>query len=181
MKAIICVTAIMLSSLSASYGQINIVKTERITGTETQQSSQLNAVYEIYFSLKNALVKTDGAAASSSAASMLTAIDAVDMTKLSSAEHTMWMATEKKLKFDAQHIKENKDAEHQREHFMALSKNIYELIKISKPAETVYYQFCPMANEGKGAYWLSKENGIKNPYYGSQMLSCGKTVETITQ
>ena len=64
---------------------------------------------------------------------------------------------------------------------MALSKNIYELIKVSKSAGTVYYQFCPMANDGKGANWLSKESAIKNPYYGSQMLTCGKTVETIKQ
>ena len=64
---------------------------------------------------------------------------------------------------------------------MSLSKNMYELIKVVKPAETVYYQFCPMANDGKGANWLSKESGVKNPYYGSQMLSCGKTVETIKQ
>jgi hypothetical protein len=36
-----------------------------------------------------------------------------------------------------------------------------------------------MANYGKGANWLSKENAVKNPYYGSQMLTCGKVVETI--
>lgn len=36
-----------------------------------------------------------------------------------------------------------------------------------------------MANDGKSANWLSKENPIKNPYYDSQMLTCGKTVETI--
>jgi hypothetical protein len=36
-----------------------------------------------------------------------------------------------------------------------------------------------MFNDGKGANWLSKENAIKNPYYGSSMLSCGKTTETI--
>ena len=48
---------------------------------------------------------------------------------------------------------------------MSLSKNMYELIKVVKPAETVYYQFCPMANDGKGANWLSKESGVKNPYY----------------
>jgi len=36
-----------------------------------------------------------------------------------------------------------------------------------------------MYNDGKGANWLSTENGVKNPYYGSQMLNCGKTIETI--
>ncbi len=148
---------------------------------EIQEASQLKAVFVNYFALKDALVKTDGNTASASGAALLTALDAVEMGKLKMEEHTVWMKVEKALKTDAQHIKENKDTEHQREHFISLSKNMYELIKAAKPAETVYYQFCPMANDGKGANWLSKESAIKNPYYGSQMLSCGKVVETIKQ
>ena len=34
-------------------------------------------------------------------------------------------------------------------------------MKISKQETPTYYQFCPMANDGKGANWLSKENAIK--------------------
>ena len=146
-----------------------------------QEASQLKAVFDNYFALKDALVKTDGNTASASGAALLTALDAVEMGKLKMYEHTVWMKVEKALKTDAQHIKENKDTEQQRENFISLSKNIYELIKAAKPAETVYYQYCPMANDGKGANWLSKESVIKNPYYGSQMLSCGKVVETIKQ
>lgn len=56
---------------------------------------------------------------------------------------------------------------------------MFDLLKVSKQETTIYYQFCPMANDGKGANWLSKENVIKNPYYGSEMLHCGKTVEII--
>lgn len=146
-----------------------------------QEASQLKAVFDSYFALKDALVKTDGNTASTSGGSLLMALEAVEMGKLKMEEHTIWMKVEKALKTDAQHIKENKNTEHQREHFMPLSKNMYELIKAAKPAETVYYQFCPMANDGKGANWLSKENAVKNPYYGNQMLTCGKTVETIKQ
>ena len=76
-------------------------------------------------------------------------------------------------------VEETKDVGHQRDHFTTLSKNMYDLIKVSKTETPIYYQNCPMFNDGKGANWLSKENVIKNPYYGSQMLSCGKTVETI--
>ena len=146
-----------------------------------QEASQLKAVFDNYFALKDALVKTDGNTASATGAALLIAVDAVEMGKLKMEEHTIWMKIEKGLKTDAQHIKENKDTEHQREHFISLSKNMYDLIKAAKPAEKVYYQFCPMANDGKGANWLSKESAIKNPYYGSQMLSCGKVVETIKQ
>ena len=159
-------------------------QSDRVQGNsdiDMQEVSQIKAVIDNYFSLKDALVKTDGISAAEKAAAMLTALEAVQMEKLKMEEHTIWMKTEKGLKTDARHIKENKDTENQREHFMTLSTSMYELIKAAKPAETVYYQFCPMANDGKGANWLSKESAIKNPYYGNQMLTCGKVVETIKQ
>jgi hypothetical protein len=56
---------------------------------------------------------------------------------------------------------------------------MYVLIKAANPNEAIYYQNCPMYNKGKGANWLSKDNAIKNPYYGKEMLTCGKTIETI--
>lgn len=146
-----------------------------------QELSQLKGVFDHYFALKDALVKTDGNAASANGAALLSALAIVQMEKLKPTEHAAWMKVEKALKTDAGHIKENKDIEQQREHFMSLSNNMYDLIKAVKPTEAVYYQFCPMANDGKGANWLSKESAIKNPYYGSQMLSCGKVVETIKQ
>jgi copper chaperone CopZ len=144
-----------------------------------QDAPQLKAIFDNYFAVKDALVKTDGNTASAKAKELLTAINAVKMEKLSTEEHTVWMKVMKDLAFDAEHIANTKDASLQRDHFMALSKNMYSLMKVSKQETPTYYQHCPMANDGKGADWLSKENAIKNPYYGSQMLTCGKTVETI--
>ena len=148
--------------------------------TETKQViPQLKAVFDNYFAIKDALVKTDGNASSAKAKNLLTAINSVKMDKLTAEEHTVWMKVMKDLTFDAEHIADTKDASHQRDYFMTLSKNMYALIKVSKIKTPTYYQFCPMANDGKGANWLSKENAVKNPYYGSQMLNCGKVVETI--
>jgi hypothetical protein len=149
--------------------------------TETQESDPLSSVYDSYFAVKNALVKTDGATASANAKTLLTAITEVKMDMLSMDVHMVWMKVLENLKKDAAHIADTKDVSNQRDRFNTLSKNLYELIKISKQESPTYYQFCPMANDGKGANWLSKEQTIKNPYYGSQMLSCGKTVETIKQ
>jgi len=153
-----------------------------ITATEAeskQDVNQLKVIFDNYFALKDALVKSDGNLASSVAKDLLSNINAVKMDKLSTDVHTVWMKVMKDLAFDAGHIEETKDAGHQRDHFTSLSKNMYALIKISKQETTIYYQNCPMFNDGKGANWLSKESTIKNPYYGSQMLSCGKTVEII--
>ena len=144
-----------------------------------QEENQLKAVFDNYFALKDALVNTDGSLASTNAKKLLVSIKAIDMSKLSNEEHTVWMKVMKDLTFDTEHIEETKDAGHQRDHFNTLSDNMYQLLKVSQQATPIYYQHCPMANGGKGANWLSKENNIKNPYYGSQMLTCGKVLETI--
>lgn len=148
--------------------------------TETKQNiPQLKAVFENYFAVKDALVKTDGNASSTKAKELLSAINAVKMNKLTTEEHIVWMKVMKELAIDAQHIAVTKDVAHQRDHFITLSKNMYELIKVSKTDTPTYLLHCPMANDGQGADWLSQENIVKNPYYGSQMLNCGKVVETI--
>jgi len=148
---------------------------------EMQDPNPLSEVYDSYFAVKDALVRTDGASASTSSKTLFTEINNVKMDKLSMDVHMAWMKVFENLKEDAEHIADIKDIGRQRDHFISLSKNIYEVMKISKQETPTYYQFCPMANDGKGANWLSKENTIKNPYYGSQMLNCGNTVETIKE
>jgi hypothetical protein len=158
---------------------IMILLSVTVTTAQDKQAGELQPVFENYFQLKDALVKSSGKTAAGESAELLAAIKAVKMESLTSTEHTAWMKALNELTEDAEHISETNDVGHQRDHFMTLSKNVYELLKVSKSATPVYYQFCPMANKGKGANWLSLESGIKNPYYGSQMLTCGKTVETI--
>lgn len=148
---------------------------------DEQVISPLSVVFNNYFALKNALVKTDGIAASKYATALSTAIDQVEMNKLSMDVHMAWMKNLDNLKMDTQNIADTTDPNQQRQYLSSLSKNLYEVIKISKQETPTYYQFCPMANKGEGANWLSKEQTIENPYYGSQMLSCGKTVEILNK
>jgi len=143
--------------------------------SENQETNQLQAVFDNYFLLKDALVKTDPKTASEKSIALLSSITAVKMETLKMNVHMVWMKVVKDLTADAKSVSETQDIKKQRELFKVLSKNTYELIKASKYTEPIYYQYCPMQD----ANWLSKENTIKNPYYGSQMLSCGKTVETI--
>ncbi|MEC5165530.1 copper chaperone CopZ [Flavobacterium sp. PL11] len=144
-----------------------------------QKNNELQIVFDSYFEVKNALVATNAVNASTKSKALASAIDAVKMDKLEMDVHMVWMKVLTDLKADAKNMADTKDIVKQRNQFISLSKNMYDLIKISKNETAVYYQFCPMANNGKGANWLSKENEIKNPYYGSMMMTCGKTVETI--
>lgn len=146
---------------------------------DQQEVNLLTAVFTSYFELKDALVLTDSKLAASKASNLLIAVNAIKMEELPMEVHMVWMKVMKDINQDVLAISNSKEVEKQRSHFINLSKNIYDLIKVAKYEEPVYYQFCPMANNGEGANWLSKENVVKNPYYGSQMLSCGKVVETI--
>lgn len=143
--------------------------------SESQKTNELLPVFESYFLLKEALIKGDGKLAATKSQELLTAITAVKMEALNMDVHMAWMKVLNGLTADAKSISVTQDIKKQRESFKSLSKNTYELIKVSKLLEPVYYEYCPMAD----ANWLSKESAIKNPYYGSQMLTCGKVVETI--
>jgi copper chaperone CopZ len=146
---------------------------------DAQNAPQLKAVFDNYFSVKDALVKTDAGTSSAKATELVKAIKTVEMTKLSTEEHNVWMKIMKDLTANAEKIATSKDVAKQRETFALLSKSIYDLAKVSKQEAPIYYQHCPMYNNGKGANWLSKEEAVKNPYYGSQMLTCGSVQETI--
>jgi hypothetical protein len=76
----------------------------------------------------------------------------------------------------AEHISES-EIDHQREHFKTLSKDITDMVAITGTKSTLYEQFCPMYD--KGSAWLSTSKEVKNPYYGSRMLKCGKVQKTI--
>lgn len=154
-------------------------KPEEVKPTQTVNQQQI--IFDNYFAVKDALVKTDAATAAAKATALLASLNTIDMAKMKMDDHMAFMKVEKSLKADATTISTSKDIAAQRDAFSNLSANMIAFIKVTKATETVYVQHCPMANDGKGADWLSKENAVKNPYYGSMMLSCGKTTETIKQ
>jgi len=172
-KSIIALTATIAILFSTNNIQANTTKSE-LASIEIADA-QLQNVYDAYFIVKDALIKSDSKLTSAKAKDLLTAITAVKMDKLKSNEHTVWMKVVKKLTADAKSISSTTDLKKQRDTFKSLSKSTYDLIKVSSPEQPIYKQYCPMAD----ADWLSKEKAVKNPYYGSSMLTCGNVVETI--
>lgn len=172
-NSITTIIAIIALVFTANTIQANTNKTE--TTTIESADSQLQTVYDAYFTVKDALIKSDAKLTSAKAKDLLTAITAIKMDKLKSDEHNVWMKVVKKLTADAKSISTTSDLKKQRETFKSVTKSTYDLIKVSKSTEVVYKQYCPMAD----ADWLSKEKAVKNPYYGSSMLTCGNVVETI--
>ncbi|PZP48619.1 MAG: mercury transporter [Pseudopedobacter saltans] len=166
------------SSMRAEQG-VHVKMITSVNLLELQDSSHFKHVFDGYFSVEDALVNTDAIAAASNSFNLTVAIKTVDMNKLSPDEHFVWMEMFNNLLNNAENISKSKDIIKQRDAFVALSVDIYELAKVSKWDRPVYYQHCPMYNGGKGANWLSQESKIKNPFYGSKMVTCGSTIETL--
>jgi|SRR4051812_34273945 hypothetical protein len=172
-KKIIITFAVFIFSFSVS-AKNAIYNPVRIT-VQAQQSN-LSQLLSLYYEVKNALVNSDPVAASAKAGELLSAINTMNAKSLLANETKTFSSLQYKLEYDARHISEVKDLSHQREHFISLSKNMYTLAKAVKLSEKpVYEQYCPM----KDAYWLSNETAIKNPYYGSHMLTCGEVKDTL--
>ncbi len=174
MKKLIII-AIAIVTLSTS---VNAQHDHHTTQTvkDTTKTASITELLPIYYSIKDALVAGKAEVAATKASEFVKVINGIDMKILSEADHATFMAVNEKLAFDAEHIAESKDLTHQRDHFKTFSDNIFSLAKAVKlSANPVYQQYCPM----KKASWLSSEVAIKNPYYGSAMLTCGSVKSTL--
>lgn len=127
-----------------------------------------------YLSLKNALAQDNPKSASAAAKKLYNVLKNVDVTKLdvkkgSEVRDIFESATE-----NAEHISENVDLVHQREHLLSLSKDMTDLIgEFGTGGLKLYQDFCPMYKDGKGGIWISESKEIINPYQGQEMLDCG--------
>ena len=45
--------------------------------------------------------------------------------------------------------------------------------------QKLYIQFCPMADNDNGAFRLSDNFEVLNPYFGDMMLHCGEVKDSI--
>lgn len=122
-----------------------------------------------YYNIKDALVMGNATLAATKAAELVKAISDID-------EKIINKAAKESLQKHTGMIAASKDLKSQREHFSAVSEDVIALAKTVKLSDAPAYQmYCPM----KKSNWLSNEKTVKNPYYGSAMLTCGKVIGTI--
>lgn len=140
---------------------------EMTTQPSENSSNEVNAqeVINHYLTLKDALVATDEGAAQTAGNQLLATLNNINSQQ---AEIKDIVADAKE---HAEHIGKS-GMEHQREHFKMLSKDMIDLVEITGASTKLYQQHCPMYDGGGD--WLSANKEIKNPYYGSKMMSCGK-------
>ncbi len=143
---------------------------------------QLNVVVSTYLNLKDALVESKSNEAKTFAEQMEKETARVDMKQLKGEAHMYWMEKVDKMNEAIKLINSGKNIDLQRASFDELS---VELISSAQAfgltEDKLYVQYCPMADNNKGAYWLSNQTKIRNPYFGDQMLTCGEIKDSIRE
>lgn len=154
--------------------------TPAFNNVDTKMKSFMGEIVNHYLQVKNALANDNSRGASKGAEAMEDVLDELDKSLFTAEQKTVYDQNEEELKEHAEHIRENGDnIRHQRSHFSMMSEVMYELVKAFGASRPVYHSHCPMYNENKGAMWLSETREIKNPYFGSEMPTCGTVMEII--
>jgi Cu(I)/Ag(I) efflux system membrane fusion protein len=146
-------------------------------------TTRLMNVVSKYYGLKNALVATKEDQTNAAATQLATEADSFSSfvqsdpaNKAALKPYLDTIITQSRL------ITTIKDesCEKQRIAFETVSSAIYNMLKnVDLKNGGVYHQYCPMAFNDKGAFWISDESEIKNPYFGKQMLECGETTDSL--
>jgi altronate dehydratase len=152
--------------------------TEREILQNNTKNAETAAILDAYFEIKNGLVADSKENTAKGGNELLASFSKFDMSKLSEEAHTTYLEIQESAKEHAEHIVKS-DIDHQREHFEGLSTDITDLVALLGTNKVIYQDFCPMVNNNKGALWLSEVKEIKNPYFGSKMLTCGSVKKQI--
>ncbi len=159
--------------------QLPLINIERLKVSSKFQS-QLKAVFNDYLVISKALVNDNASTPKKAAEDLLKSLQKVDM-KLVTEEpgHSHWMMLDEEMQKAALGISKSSDIQKQRAHFEHLSNHLINAVQTFGINQKIYLDYCPMVNNDNGAYWLSTEEKILNPYYGASMLGCGEVTEVI--
>jgi hypothetical protein len=156
------------------------IKNQSVLNSKPIKNIPTDILLAAYLKLKNALIEDNDKNAASAGNELVKAFSDFDRSTLSAKQQKTYANIEDDAREHAEHIGKNAgNIPHQREHFDMLSKDVYDLIKLTGISHGLYVDSCPMYNNSKGAIWISEIKEIKNPYFGKAMPSCGSIRETI--
>lgn len=168
------------SSSSAGVEEREKVLVVKLLTVNEQTKETLKPLYNSYLKWKDALTNDDFSEAKKMASGLKTTLGKVNMSLFKGDAHSAWMDYQSKLSSDLEHVQHFSEIEQLRKTFQKVSVTMIEMANRFKPlGEIIYVQHCPMADNNKGADWLSTEKIISNPYFGSSMLTCGEITKEI--
>ncbi len=147
---------------------------------DKQVKDALQPLYTAYLQWKDALANDNFKEAQKLTTNLKSALDKINMTLFKGDSHNVWMDYQGSLSKNLEHIEHFSNIDQLRKAFQSVSATMIEMTNTFTPLDkTIYVQHCPMVDNNKGADWQSSEKQIKNPYFGSSMLTCGEVTKEI--
>jgi redox-regulated HSP33 family molecular chaperone len=139
---------------------------------------EVEQILASYLKLKEEITDANAVPAKAQAQAVLAAASQVKVSALPAEQQRFTTEKLNDIKESAARIEGATNVKEQRANLELLAEATFALTKAyGATSQKLFYQHCPMAHEGQGAYWLSATQEIRNPYYGKEMLSCGSTEE----
>lgn len=175
---------IACSSNDEKSSEAEVIKETPLAQSKNPESfnNKFSELLTSYFHLKDALVLTNDSMAITSAKLLKATADSLTFNDIKADNSIIEMAKgySESIGAEAIALQGEKDIEGKRKSFQVISDNLYDLVRtVRYDKQKIYHQFCPMAFNDQGAYWLSPNSDIKNPYFGKKMLTCGEVKDTI--
>ncbi|HTN07298.1 DUF3347 domain-containing protein [Agriterribacter sp.] len=157
--------------------------------TVTAHSAAFDASFENvlnrYYALRDALVASDTVAANQATALLIQSADNLKLDELKSIDtNNIIIPTAQTytggISSESKGLLGETGIDGKRKAFQMISGNLFDLTRtVRYGKEKVYLLHCPMAFNDAGADWLSSSTEIKNPYFGSKMLTCGTVKDSV--
>jgi len=147
-------------------------------------SAKLKALLHSYLKMKDIMVETKAKESNNAAKLVMKALMQMEPSKVNVKGKTLkfWKVKYEMLHVHLADIVKNSNMELQRKAFKPFNETLISSMKsLGTGEEKVFIQYCPMADNDTGGYWLSLEDKIMNPYFGDMMLHCGEVTDTLVK
>lgn len=141
-----------------------------------------NTLLAAYISVKDALVASDTAKASAAARDLALAADSLQVQEIKG--DSMLKETARNfastVSSSALGLAGEPDIKAKRKEFQMIADAMWTLTQtVQYDGQKLYWHYCPMAFNNSGAYWMSNERQVVNPYFGNEMLHCGSVQDSL--
>lgn len=170
------------AQLAGKYSMMNQPESDTKFDINSEFKHNLTLFYQVYIDLKNAFVNSDNIMANEKSLTLIKQLETLDMKLLKGEAHNLWMKEMKTIESSLRAISTSNNIDQQRVEFKPLSESLAIIIESFGLHDAIVYKdYCPMAVNDKGAFWLSEVKEIRNPYFGDKMLKCGEVKKVIGQ
>jgi len=158
---------LFMLGLLACGGSASQPQTANAQASAPKPGTPAQNLVNAYVVLQGKLAKSDAAGAKGAFAAVQSAVKASGLS--------IDPALQKRIEGAAAHGASATNLANARTAFAALSDGFLALFKSAENplTEPLTVAFCPMALDSKGAKWLQLGERIQNPYFGTDMLTCG--------